>query len=132
MYVLRGNDSSGSYKELVCGYKTIYINVYNMDVFDMSGSEDSRATLLRHESFQLWESKVSGMILFKNKDFVKISKTGIDILGLGSKIRRSILAPDGNVKMMHSMDSFGYLKLDQLNYLNFKCQDYNNRILSIE
>ena len=30
------------------------------------------------------------------------------------------------------MDSFGYLKLDQLNYLNFKCQDYNNRIMSIE
>ena len=51
MYILRGNDSSGSYKELVCGYKTIYINVYNLDVFDLSGDEDKRATLLRHESF---------------------------------------------------------------------------------
>ena len=40
MQILRGNDSTGSFKELVCGYKTIYINVYNLDVFDMSGEED--------------------------------------------------------------------------------------------
>ena len=40
MYILRGSDSTGFYKELVCGYKTIYINVYNFDIFDMSGEED--------------------------------------------------------------------------------------------
>ena len=51
MQILRGNDSTGSFKELLISYKTIYINVYNLDVFDMSGDEDARATLLRHESF---------------------------------------------------------------------------------
>ena len=62
MFILRGNDSTGSFKELVCGYKTIYLGVYTLDIFDMTGEEEKRATLLRHESFQLWESKVSGMI----------------------------------------------------------------------
>lgn len=51
MQILRGNDSTGSFKELVCGYKTIYIGVYNLDIFDMTGEEEKRATLLRHESF---------------------------------------------------------------------------------
>ena len=51
MAILRGIDSTGSFKELVCGYKTIYIGVYNLDLFDMTGEEEKRATLLRHESF---------------------------------------------------------------------------------
>lgn len=51
MSIMRGVDSTGSFKELVCGYKTIYIGVYNLDIFDMTGEEEKRATLLRHESF---------------------------------------------------------------------------------
>ena len=34
--------------------------------------------------------------------------------------------------MIHSLDSLSFLKVDELNYLNFKCQDYNNRVVSIE
>lgn len=72
------------------------------------------------------------MVLFKNKDFVKLSRTGIDVLALGPSVKRAMLAPDGSLNMVHSMDAFSFLKLDQLNYLNYKCQDYNNRIISIE
>ena len=121
MFILRGNDSTGSFKELVCGYKTIYLGVYTLDIFDMTGEEEKRATLLRHESFQLWESKVSGMILHKNKDFIKISKSGIDVLAQGPKTKRSMRAIDGTERTMHSMDAFSFLKLDPINFLNFKC-----------
>ena len=34
--------------------------------------------------------------------------------------------------MIHSLDSFSFLKVDKINLINFKCQDYNNRIISIE
>jgi hypothetical protein len=51
MSIMRGVDATGAFKELVCGYKTIYINLYNLDIFDMTGDEEKRATLLRHESF---------------------------------------------------------------------------------
>lgn len=36
------------------------------------------------------------------------------------------------MKMIHSLDSLSYLKVDKLNFINFKCQDYNNRVISIE
>ena len=39
MTILRGNDQSGNYKELLIGYKTIYINTYNLVVQDLSGDE---------------------------------------------------------------------------------------------
>lgn len=34
--------------------------------------------------------------------------------------------------MIHSLDSLSFLKVDKINFINFKCQDYNNRIISIE
>ena len=42
IFVLRGNDAKtkSSYKELVIGFKTIYINTYNVVLQDISGDED--------------------------------------------------------------------------------------------
>ena len=34
--------------------------------------------------------------------------------------------------MIHSLDSLSFLKVDPYNYLNFRCQDYNNRVISVE
>jgi hypothetical protein len=33
----------------------------------------------------------------------------------------------GMDRMVHSLDSYSFLKIDKRNMLNFKCQDYNNR-----
>ena len=38
-------------KELVISYKIIFINIYNVWVFDMSGPPSERSTLYIHESF---------------------------------------------------------------------------------
>lgn len=58
IFVLRGNDNQtkAPFKELVIGFKTIYINTYNVVIQDISGDVEKRTTLYRHESFQLWES----------------------------------------------------------------------------
>ena len=34
--------------------------------------------------------------------------------------------------MIHSLDSMSFLKVEGINQLTFYCQDYNNRIISIE
>lgn len=34
--------------------------------------------------------------------------------------------------MIHSLTSMSYLKVENINFINFKCQNYNNRIISIE
>lgn len=86
IFIMRGIDpiTKKYYKELILSYKTIYINTYNMMVMDLSGRPDQRATLFIHESFQLWESEISSIMLPKNKDFVSFSKAGINVLALGS------------------------------------------------
>jgi hypothetical protein len=43
-------------KELIMTYKTIFINTYNVHVFDLSAPENKRTTLYIHESFHLWEN----------------------------------------------------------------------------
>lgn len=34
--------------------------------------------------------------------------------------------------MIHSLDSLSFLKVDPTNLMNFKCQEYSNRVVSIE
>lgn len=34
--------------------------------------------------------------------------------------------------MIHSLDSLSFLKVEPINFLNYQCQDYNNRVISIE
>ena len=63
MYISKGKNNIGeTFKELIIGYKTIYINTYNTIVQDMSFS-DNNSILYRHEAFQLWESETMGLLL---------------------------------------------------------------------
>lgn len=134
MRIIRDVDADGNpFKELIIGYKTIYINTYNLVVQDMGGPLEDRATLQRHECFQLWESEITGMCLqTKNKEFVTMSKSGINVIALGKVDKRQISDVNNQMKMIHSLDSFSFLKVDKINFINFKCQDYYNRIISIE
>ena len=89
IFVCRSQDQKGTkFKELVCGYKTININTYNLIVYDISGKESDRAILFRYEGFQLWESQVRGFMMDISKDFITISKGGIRVLALGSIEKR--------------------------------------------
>lgn len=74
------------YKELVVSYKTIFINTYNVIVVDISSSV--QWTQFRHESFQLWESQITGLFLNKNKDFLMINRDGISIISLSNIQKR--------------------------------------------
>lgn len=139
IYILRGKDKiqhgvegQQSYKELIISFKTQFINTYNVIIQDLSGKIEDRATLFRHESFQLWESRISGLILLKSKDYVSFSKIGINILALGSKHKRPVKDCEGQQKMIHSLDAMSFLKVDRVNFLNYQCQDYNNRVISVE
>jgi hypothetical protein len=134
MYISRGTNELGDYKELICGYKTIGINTYNTVVLDIATTdhERGRQTLQRHEAFQLWESPISGLLLEQSKDYLTFSRAGINVLGLGTVDSKPLKDNFGMDKVLHSLDSLSYLKVDSINYINFRCQDYNNRVMSIE
>ena len=88
--------------------------------------------LHKYENFQLWESPIKGLLLEKSKNFLSFSKNGINILSLGSIAKQAITECTGHRKILHSLDSLSFLKIDPYNYLNFQCQDYNNRVISVE
>jgi hypothetical protein len=60
-------------------------------------------------------------LLNKNKDFVTLGKTGMEVLSLGSKEKRIIVDMDGIDRMIHSLESYNFLKVDKNNYLLFEC-----------
>lgn len=72
------------------------------------------------------------MLITDSKDFLSFSKAGINILALGQTAKRKIFDNEGQTKMIHSLDSLSFLKVDQTNLMNFKCQEYSNRVVSIE
>jgi hypothetical protein len=117
-------DIDFGFKELVISYKTIYINTYNVHVLDIT--QEGQPTIFRHESFQLWESESRGVLLKNASDFLKLSKNGAEILGLGRVPKRKVK----DRQIVHSLESVNYLKIDPDNFVLFECAD-QTRIISI-
>ena len=80
-HILR--DENRYYKEIVISYKTIYMNVLSIIVLDLNHKSDQPLSC-QYDTFQLWESEVTCLLLDKNNDFVIINKDGISIVALGS------------------------------------------------
>ena len=105
-------------RELVLSYKSIYINTFNLLVLDLD-MDTNKNLIFRHESFQLWESEVQGTLLQKSKDFLSVNKDGISVVALGSEVHRPVVDANGVNRMLHSLESVSFLKIDPDNYLNF-------------
>lgn len=103
------------YEELIVSYKTIYINTYNIVSVDLGLNR----VVYRHESFQLWESESKGIFISKNKDFLKLNKYGLQVMSLGGKEKRKLYDHYNNLKVLISLDSYDYLKLEQDNHILF-------------
>lgn len=73
-----------------------------------------------------------GLLLQVSKEYLHISRSGINVLAVGTIEKKKIQDADGFDKMIHSFDSLGFLKLSENNFILLKCQDYNNRIVSID
>lgn len=67
-----------------------------------------------------------------SKDYLTFSQTGINVVAVGNKNKRALIDSEGTSKMIHSLDSLSFLKVEGINQVTFYCQDYNNRIVAIE
>ena len=132
MCILRGQGKNTKLKELIISYKSIFINTYNVVVMDISYDDNSPSMIFHHESFQLWESECNGVLLNANKDFVSFNKSGMSVLGLGSTEQRSIVDSAGMDRMVHSLESVNFLRLDSSNCLLFACTDPMKKVISIQ
>lgn len=124
-------DKESGIKELIIGYKVIYINVYRITAMDIS-LDDDQLMLFTHESFQLWESECSGLLLSKNKDFVKVNKSGMHILSLGFQEKKAVVDETGMDWMCHSLEGYNFLKIVPDNYLYFSDSKPKETIVTVD
>ena len=75
--------------------------------------------MYRHESFQLWESSIKGILMHKTNDFITINRDGLTILSLGAIQRKQVEDCNGDQRMLHSLTSMNYLKHDPANVIVF-------------
>lgn len=61
-----------------------------------------------------------------------INKEGINIIGLGQKKVRKLTDNEGSTRMLHSLGSCNYLKVEPSNHLLFACQFYEKRTICVQ
>jgi hypothetical protein len=66
----------------------------------------------------------------KNKDFITLSRAGISILALGDREKSKVRDSSGMDKIVHSIESLDFLKVDKNNMMLFECAE-EDRIVSI-
>ena len=117
----------GNPDSIIVSYKMIGFNTYNVFVIDLKMRYANECLLKYwHESYALWESPTRGFLL-SNNDFLVISKDGIQLLALGKQEKKVIRDVDGQKRMINSLGSVDYLKIEPRNHILFACQFYNDR-----
>lgn len=75
---------------------------------------------------------VQGILLESSKDFLTVNKDGINVVALGSTTSRPIVDADGILRVLHSLESMSFLKVDFDNHLNFASQNMSKREVQIK
>lgn len=82
--------------------------------------------------YHLWESQIKGFLSTANKDFVILNKEGINFIRLDPNNPRKAFdsrEEEGTEKMVHSLGSMNYLKVEPGNMLYFENKLQNDDTL---
>jgi len=121
MYVLKDKNR----RQLVVSHKTIYINTYSVIVVDLLNEE----VVFRHDSFNLWETKIMSFLNDATLDYVSLSERGMGVLGLSTQfLTKRVKDNTGEMHQVHSLASCDYLKLNPRNHILFSCQSEERNI----
>ena len=71
-------------------------------------------------------------MLESSKDFLSVNKDGINVVALGSIPNRPIVDALGIDRMLHSLESMSFLKVDVDNHLNFASHNMLKREVQIK
>lgn len=116
------NNIGQGIREAVISYKTIYMNTYTITCIDLAQKNDT-SVIFMHESFQLWESRVTSVLMRSSKNFLQINKNGLTLTAIGFGDKRHLQDDQGKDLMIFPLESFNYLKVDKGNYMFYACQD---------
>ena len=106
MYILEDKGR----RQLVFSHKTININIYSVVVIDLVAEN----IVFRHDSFNLWETKIQSFLNDATLDYVSLNSSGISVMGLTSLFDTKRIVDDNNeTHQVHSLAACEYLKLSQ-------------------
>lgn len=97
-------------------YKAEGINTYNVFIFDIK----SKLIRFWFEAYQLYESPIKGFLVNATKDFMMLTKDGINIINLGYGKPKMLKDNNGDNRMMHPLGTVSYLKLEPTNHICFR------------
>lgn len=121
MYVLKDKNR----RQLVVSFKTIYINTYSVIVIDILNED----VVFRHDSFNLWETKIMSFLNDATLDYVSLSERGMGVLGLSTQFLTKRVKDNSNdMHQVHSLASCDYLKLNPRNHILFSCQQNDRNV----
>ena len=67
--------------------------------------------------YQLWESPIKALMNSSN-DIIIMNKDGLSCVPLGNKEKKKIKNSDGVDRMVHSLESCNYLKIEDTNHIH--------------
>lgn len=121
MYVLKDKNR----RQLVVSFKTIYINTYSVIVIDILNED----VVFRHDSFNLWETKIMSFLNDATLDYVSLSERGMGVLGLSTQfLTKRVKDNTNDMHQVHSLASCDYLKLNPRNHILFSCQQNDRNV----
>ena len=124
-----------NYKEskqaIIVSFKVIYENTYTVLIVD----KNNYRILYKHNSYQLWESPCLGFLNTFTNDFIILNRDGTSFIPLGDNTdRRAIENRNDTMRMVHSLNSASFLKIEDSNMIQFErpMVGENNRVVQIQ
>ena len=78
-------------------YKSIFINVYTINVIDLENDTDLNGNLMyRHESYCLWETAIVSIMNLLTRDLVLLTNEGLSLMDLSSNVVTRVVTSNDN------------------------------------
>jgi hypothetical protein len=107
--------------QIASSFKTSYENTFSVIVAQTKIAEKDFKIKFKYTGYQLWESPVNGFLCDENQDYLIMGNQGMSFIRLDENMpRRSIRRPNAGPKMVHSMSSMNYLKVERGNMINIE------------
>lgn len=133
--VSKQDGNSKEVLQIVTSFKTSYENTFTVFVAQCQKNDEKKDFKIKfkYTGYQLWESPVKGFLSAMNQDFLIMSKEGMSFIRLDENMaRRSIRGKTGGPKMVHSLSSMNYLKVENGNMLNIENQLDDSKIVMVQ
>ena len=115
--------------DIVVSYKSIYVNTHTIIVMD----SETRLIKCVHESFCLWETRIFSFVNTESRDYISLSKDGMQATMLSESERNRVLFDHSRKRhLLYSLASLDYLKLEPSNCVKFRSQRNGSKEVTVQ